>query len=129
MGELNFSAADKRVLRRTCRHFMAQGKGAAPTPKRRRDVAGSARVTYVAIVDTVTGATWDGSESTDETVTVYPFSGGTIDSDNSIEVNVGLPLEDPITVSADKFKKGWVINGELLGVSCVEWDLPEDWES
>jgi hypothetical protein len=82
-------------------------------------------VSYVAITEAVTGATWDGSEATDSEATVYPFSGGTISEDNSTTVIVGLAVDTTITTG--KFKRAIVIGGHLVQIQCTEWDLPDGW--
>lgn len=103
---------------------LGSGSGSAPT--------------FVAITEGFSGSTWDAEEAEDdnETITVYPFhpkestpGKNTIAPEVSSEVIVGLPLETPVTVSSGKYKKGIVIAGVLMQVSCTERDLPPGWSS
>ena len=90
-------------------------------------IGGGAAAQFVAIVDDIDGATWDGSEVTEQDLTVYPFDGKAPSESGSFTVRVGLGVETPQTITAGKFKRGIILGDILLQVQCPEWDLPEGW--
>lgn len=95
---------------------------------RRRGGRGGGEPFEVAIADSFDGATWDGTNKTDETITVYPFAAdGSLNEDRSMEVIVSLGLESPKAIASGKFVTGLVLGRKLIQVQCDEWDLPDGW--
>lgn len=94
-------------------------------PRKRNRRGSVAR--FVAIVDDIDGASWDGSQVTEQDLTVYPFDGEAPSESGSFTVRVGLGVETPQTITAGKFKRGIILGDILLQVQCPEWDLPEGW--
>ena len=91
-------------------------------------MAGGVSPFDVAIVDSFDGATWDGTNKTNEIITVYPFAAdGSISDARSMEVVVSLGLESPRTITSGKFITGMVQGRKLIQAQCPEWDLPEGW--